>query len=174
MSNALGTLLSLRDRASRLLDHGKHGLLLGMRLYWGWAFVLTGWGKLNNVDRVTEFFASSGVPFPEISVYMAGGVELVGGAMLALGLGGRISGAALFFTMAVAWMTADYHALQAIWSDPNVFVTSTPFLFALASLLVFLLGPGFFSVDNVLLVGARRMLRGGAASSTAVEAPATA
>ena len=27
--------------------------LLLVRLYWGWQFIETGWGKVNNIDKVT-------------------------------------------------------------------------------------------------------------------------
>ena len=33
--------------------------LLAVRLYWGWLFVQTGRGKLNNLEKVTQFFIMS-------------------------------------------------------------------------------------------------------------------
>src|SRR6516162_1022130 len=39
-------------------------LLLAVRLYWGWQFAQTGWGKLHNIPHVTEFFMSLGIPAP--------------------------------------------------------------------------------------------------------------
>lgn len=38
--------------------------LLAVRLYWGWQLVQSGWGKLHNLPRVTDFFASLGLPLP--------------------------------------------------------------------------------------------------------------
>ena len=38
------------------------------RLTVGYVFMLTGWGKLQNLDRVTEYFTSLGIPFPEMRV----------------------------------------------------------------------------------------------------------
>ena len=29
-------------------------LLLAVRLYWGWQFMQTGWGKLHHLDKVTH------------------------------------------------------------------------------------------------------------------------
>ena len=39
-------------------------LLLAVRLYWGWQFVQTGWGKMHNIVEITGFFASLNIPFP--------------------------------------------------------------------------------------------------------------
>ena len=36
--------------------------LLLVRLYWGWQFIETGWGKVNNIGKVVEFFTTLGFP----------------------------------------------------------------------------------------------------------------
>ena len=41
--------------------------LLAVRLYWGWLFAEDGWGKLHNLDKVTEFFTSLGLPAPGLN-----------------------------------------------------------------------------------------------------------
>ena len=38
--------------------------LLLIRVYWGWQFAQTGWGKLHNLPHVIEFFTSLGLPAP--------------------------------------------------------------------------------------------------------------
>src|ERR1700744_705982 len=43
--------------------------LLAVRLYWGWQFAQTGWGKLHNLARITEFFRSLGIPFPAFNAH---------------------------------------------------------------------------------------------------------
>jgi putative oxidoreductase len=37
--------------------------LLVVRLYWGWQFMQTGWGKLHNLARVTQFLYVTGYTF---------------------------------------------------------------------------------------------------------------
>ena len=37
--------------------------LLFVRLYWGWQFMQTGWGKLHNLAQVTQFFTTLGIPY---------------------------------------------------------------------------------------------------------------
>ncbi len=125
-------------------------LLLAVRLYWGWQFAQTGWGKLMNLDRTAGFFASLDIPLPKVNAVLAGGTECLGGALLALGLFARPVSVPLIFTMLVAYWTADRDALNAIVSNPDQFVTAAPFLFLLASLIVLAFGPGKLSLDVLL------------------------
>lgn len=125
-------------------------LLLGIRLYWGWQFAQTGWGKLMNLDRTAGFFDSLGIPLPKVNAVMAGGTECIGGLLLALGLFARPASVPLIFTMLVAYWTADRDALNVIFTDPDQFVSAAPFLFLLASLLVLAFGPGKLSLDALL------------------------
>jgi len=129
-------------------------LLLAIRLYWGWQFVQTGWGKLNHLDRTTGFFESLHIPLPKVNAIMAGSTECLGGALLALGLFARPASIPLIFTMIVAYATADREALQSIVSDPDKFVSAAPFLFLLASLIVLVFGPGKLSLDALRGKGA--------------------
>src|SRR5215204_2070878 len=55
-----------------------------MRLIVGYTFMLTGWGKLNNLAQVTENFIGWGIPFPKILTPFVSGVEFFGAAMLAV------------------------------------------------------------------------------------------
>ena len=139
-------------------------LLLGIRGYWGYQFALTGLGKLNNVERVTGYFESLGIPLPELNVYMAGGTELFGGILLFLGLGGRLITVPLIFTMLVAYGTADKEALDQFFSNPDAFVTAAPFLFLLSSTIIWLYGSGPLSVDGLIW----RFMKSEAAEAKAV------
>ena len=60
-------------------------LLLVIRLYWGWAFFLTGKGKLMDLDKPTEFFQSLGIPLPHAQAMLAGATECFGGLLLLAG-----------------------------------------------------------------------------------------
>ena len=140
----------LYDRYSQAIEKLQPLFLLGIRGYWGYQFALTGWGKLTHVDRVTTWFDSLGIPFPELNVYLAGGTEFFGGIALLLGLGGRIATVPLIFVMAVAYGTSDREYLLQIFSNPDAFVMSAPFLFLLASLIILLYGPGPISLDRLI------------------------
>jgi putative oxidoreductase len=137
--------------------------LLGVRLYWGWQFAQTGWGKLHHLERVTAFFASLGIPFPGLNAPFVATLEFAGGILLMLGLGLRPVALLLAVDMAVAYAAADREALLAVFSDPGKFYAAAPYTFLFASVIVVLFGGGVFSLDRLI---ARRWWRlsGGTAS----------
>ena len=53
--------------------------LLAVRLYWGWQFMMTGWGKLHNIQHVIGFFTSLNIPAPALNAWFVSGLEFVGG-----------------------------------------------------------------------------------------------
>src|ERR1700757_5119248 len=77
-------------------------LLLLVRLYWGWQFMQTGWGKLHNLGHVTEFFTSLGIPAPGPTALFVACVEFFGGLLLIVGLASRLTGLVLTVDMLVA------------------------------------------------------------------------
>src|SRR6516225_6726726 len=105
------TIQNLYTRYVQAANSLQSAFLLAVRLYWGWQFVQTGWGKLHRLPQVVEFFSSLGIPAPAVNAYFVSGLELVGGILLALGLGGRIIALPLTIDMIVAYLTADREAL---------------------------------------------------------------
>ncbi len=147
-------LTALYARWIALLEWLQAPFLLAVRLYWGGNFVLTGWGKVTHLSKIADYFASLGIPFPQANACAAATVETVGGFLLLIGLGSRIVTVPLLFVLGVAYATAESDSLRAIWTDPDKFTAATPFLFALACLVVLLFGPGLLSVDA--WIGCRR------------------
>ncbi len=139
-----------------LAGAGQDPLLLLIRLYWGWQFAQTGWGKLNHLDRVTQFFTSLGLPAPGLTALFVALVEFAGGILFALGLGSRAVSLVLFINMTVAYWTADREAFTSFFSAPEKFYAADPYTFWFAALLILILGPGFISLDKL----AGRWLRG--------------
>jgi len=125
----------------------QHVFLLAVRAYWGWQFFLTGKGKLLNLDRTAQFFASLEIPLPTVNAVLAGGIECIGGLLLLGGLASRLIGVPLCFTMIVAYVTAHRSELLAAFSNPEGFLAAPPFLFLMASMSVALFGPGAVSID---------------------------
>ena len=138
------------DKFDWLVSWLQSPLLLVIRLYWGWSFAQTGWGKLTNLERTAGFFESLHIPLPKLNAIAAGATECGGGVLLALGLFARPAAVPLIFTMLVAYATADKEALQSITSDPDKFTGAAPFLFLLASVIVLAFGPGRLSLDALL------------------------
>src|SRR5271165_640307 len=131
-------------------DSLKSPFLLAVRLYWGGQLMQSGWGKLHNIAGVTQFFSSLGLPAPHFTAIAISNLELFGGALLAIGLGSRLIGLVLSVNMLMAYLTADREALMSVFSDPGKFYNADPFTFLMASLLVFVFGAGFLSVDHLL------------------------
>jgi putative oxidoreductase len=135
---------------SKIASHLQSPFLLAVRLYWGWQFAQTGWGKLHNISKITGFFASLNIPFPSISAHFISGLEFAGGILLILGLGSRLIGLLLAANMLVAYWTADHEALTSIISDPGKFYVADPYTFLFAALMAFIFGAGVFSIDALL------------------------
>ena len=116
------------------------------RLTVGWVFLQSGWGKLHNLEGVTDFFVSLGIPAAHLQAPLVAGIEFGGGLLLLMGLGTRIVAVPLIGVMAVAIGTA-------LWSD----VEELSDLFSLAEFgyIVLLLGlvisgAGTLSADALL------------------------
>ena len=124
--------------------------LLAVRLYWGWQFMQTGWGKLQHIPKVTGFFASLGIPAPAFSAVAISWLEFVGGIGLALGLGSRFWGLLLAGDMFTAYLTAGRPALLAIFTDPAKFYGDDAYTFLFAAVLILLFGPGTIALDKLL------------------------
>jgi putative oxidoreductase len=137
-------------RFAALASYLQSPFLLAVRLYWGWQFAQSGWGKLHHLDKITGFFTSLNIPFPAASAHFVSGLEFVGGILLILGLGSRLVALLLTANMLVAYWTADREALFSIFSDPGKFYVADPYTFLFASAMVLVFGAGLFSVDALL------------------------
>jgi putative oxidoreductase len=112
--------------------------------------MVDGWGKLHNLAKVTEYFGSLGLPAPGPTAAFVSILELVGGLLLALGLGSRLIALLLTSNMTVAYITGDREALLSIFSDPDKFSAAAPFTYLMASLIILIFGPGKFSLDHLI------------------------
>lgn len=121
--------------------------LLVIRLYWGWQFFLTGKGKLANLEKLTEFFQSLGIPLPHLQAILAGTTECVGGLLLLVGFASRLIAIPLGTILIVAYLTADIEVVKNLFNDPDKFLAADEFLFFYGIILVLLFGPGKLSID---------------------------
>lgn len=142
-------LAKLYESAVALLNYGKSPLLLAIRLYWGWEFIQDGWGKLHHLDKVTDFFTTLNLPQPHMTAIGVSLLELVGGALFALGIGTRLIALMLFVNMTVAYLTAEPEAFASILSDPDKFTAASAYNDWFATLLILILGPGYLAVDTL-------------------------
>jgi putative oxidoreductase len=124
--------------------------LLVVRLYWGFQMMQTGWGKLHNLAKVTDFFTSLGIPLPGLTTPLIVVLEFLGGILIMLGLGARLVALLLTCDMIVAFIAGDREALFSIFSDPDKFYAAAPYTFLVAFLIVLIFGPGRDSLDALL------------------------
>lgn len=124
--------------------------LLWMRLTWGHQFILKGSEKLGDIPKVIQFFTSLNLPFPTLQAYLAGYIELFGGILMLLGFCSRPAGLLLTLLMIMALSSpahvSVFHEFRAIL-EPSSLVKEAPYPFLIASLLLFIFGPGRVSVD---------------------------
>jgi putative oxidoreductase len=146
MMNSAEKYYQLMIRASSSLETP---FLLAVRLYWGWQFAETGWGKLNDIGKVLQFFTSLGIPSPALNAYFVSGLEFGGGLLLILGLGSRLTALLLVIDMVVAYIAADREALSSVFSNPDKFTGAAPFTFLIGSLVVLIFGPGRIALDRM-------------------------
>jgi putative oxidoreductase len=125
-------------------------LLLAIRVYFFWQLSVNGWGKLHNIEKVTQFFTSLGIPLPGLNAWFVASLECFGSLLIIAGFFSRPIALMIFISTTVAYVTADMEALSSIISDPDKFMKADPFVFWLASLIVFVFGAGLFSVDALL------------------------
>jgi putative oxidoreductase len=131
----------------RVAQHLQWLAPLFARVTVGWVFLLSGWGKLQNLPQVTENFIGWGIPFPHVLTPFVSGVELFGGLFLLIGLLTRISAGALGIVMIVAIRSAK-------WADVDSLETLLGFdEFEYLALFLWLAiaGAGVVSLDHLLM-----------------------
>ena len=158
---------SARARALNLTQNLDWLGPLVARFTLGVLFVSTGWGKVHNLAKVTAYFGELGIPFPGIQAPMVSFIELIGGALLVIGLATRLAAVPLMGSMAVAILTAQRENLHGL---PDLFGLVEWTYFALL-LWVALAGPGKISLDHLLFGHERAESK---SSSLRAELPAKA
>lgn len=148
---------SLVDRFRRLyglLFSGsvvvQSAFLFLLRLYFFWQLFLTGKGKLLNIGKVSEYFTSLGIPLPTMNAYFIGSLETFGSLLLIVGYASRPLSLLIALSMTVAYLTGDFEAVSSVFSDPDKFVKADPFPFLLTALIIYVFGPGLFSLEGLL------------------------
>ena len=79
---------------------------LAARIVVGVVFAHSGWGKLHDLPKITQYFCEWGIPAPEFFTPLTAGVEFAGGLLLLVGLLAASPPCRLMITMVVAIIAA--------------------------------------------------------------------
>lgn len=152
MKSAIASLLARAEPIRALLDRASWLPPLLVRLFVGAFFLETGLGKFRNLGAFVQRFQEWGIPSPAASAAISASTELIGGALLVLGLFTRLVSIPLFFNMLVAIVTVKARRVSG-WSD---FLELDEPLYALSFLWLFFAGPGTVSLDALVTRLVRR------------------
>ena len=123
-----------------------------LRLVFGWFWLETGWAKLHNQEFFTQRFVEWGIPLPMLSATASGAVDLIGGALLILGLGTRLVAVPMIVNMLVALAVVVLPGISTF----NEFVELDEVLYVAVLFWLLMAGPGKASLDHLI---ARRFRR---------------
>jgi putative oxidoreductase len=143
----LGPLEPLRQVALRGVESARWLALLLARLSVGLLFVSTGWGKVHDLAKVTEFFTRLGIPAPGFNAVLVGYSELICGTLLVIGLVTRLATIPVAVSMVVAILTAKWSELHGLFD----LVGFDEFTYLCMLVVIAVLGPGGASLDALLL-----------------------
>jgi len=148
-------------------------VLLAARVVVGGIFVAHGWQKYDQGFAGTEqFLGGLGVPEPAIAAQVATYIELVGGALLAVGMFAPIAGVLLAGQMAGAIWYA--HRTTEVFVDQGGW--ELPAALGAAALVLGLIAPGRITLDQLLtwplkaIATKRRARKSGAPEAETAEA----
>lgn len=147
MQHTLQTFLAITiDWPKKVSAHLAWLAPLVARLVVGEIFLISGWGKLQNLELVTENFISWGIPFPHILTPFVAGAEFVCGILLILGLFTRISAGILGVIMIVAIKSALWEEVDSL--DTLLGFSETAYFVIFLWLAI--AGAGKLSIDYLL------------------------
>ena len=117
-----------------------------LRLVFGWFWLETGWAKLHNLEFFAGRFVEWGIPFPTLSATVSGATDLVGGALLIVGLGTRLAAIPMIINMLVALAVVVLPTITTF----NEFVELDEVLYVCVLFWLLMAGPGKASLDHLV------------------------
>jgi putative oxidoreductase len=139
-------MITLYERLKLKLGENAWIALLLLRLFVGYFFFETGWGKIHNLDTFTQRFIEWGIPMPAFNAALSAWTEVVGGLLIMAGLATRLISIPLIINMIVAVVTVKLKKVEGL----DDFVELDEPLYALAFLVLLFAGPGKVSLDYLI------------------------
>ena len=142
----IATLAGLAERVGNALQWLSPAVA---RLTVGLVFLQSGWGKLHDLEKVTNYFTELGLAAPAFQARLASTAEFVCGGLLLLGFATRFAAVPLIVTMCVAIRTAQWEQVDGIGS----LVGLTEFAYIALLLWLATNGAGPLSLDRLIARG---------------------
>ncbi len=139
-------LLLIYDLPTQIARHLTWLAPLVARVTVGWVFATTGWAKLHNLERITNYFAELGIPYPQYQAPFASANELVCGALILVGLATRVAAVPLIIVMLVAIGTAQWENVDSLAAFLGLVEWAYIAIFAWLAIQ----GPGPLSLDHLI------------------------
>jgi putative oxidoreductase len=117
-----------------------------IRLCLAAVFIPSGWGKLHDLQKVTDFFTELGIPWPHLNAVVVAFSEFVCGGLLLLGAFSRLAAIPLIVSMTIAILTArrgDVHGVADLFALDEL-------IYMALAIAILVLGAGAVSADGLL------------------------
>ncbi len=141
------TMARLCGAALRTLDRWTDIGPLVVRIVFGYFWFETGLAKIQNLDGFANRFVEWGIPFPHFNAALSAWTEMIGGALIFLGLFTRLTAVPMIINMIVAI------ALVVIKNVGSIddFVELDEVVYILIFFWLLMAGPGRYSLDHLLV-----------------------
>ena len=136
------------EDAIHLLNGQEWIVQLLIRVFVGYFFMETGWGKLHNLAGFAQRFAGWGIPWPHFNAALSAYTEFIGGLLTIFGIGTRLVSIPMIINMLVAILKVNLMHVNNL----DDFVELDEPLYALTYLWLLISGPGWVSVDNLISI----------------------
>ena len=137
--------LVVRERALAAARKASWLPPLLIRLCLAAVFIPSGWGKLHDLQKVTDFFTELGIPWPHLNAVVVGASELGCGALLLVGLASRLAALPLIVSMTIALLTAK----RADIGGPVDLFAVDELIYGVLAIAIVVLGAGAVSADGL-------------------------
>lgn len=111
----------------------------------GSVFIESGIGKFHDIPKVVSFFESLHIPLAWAQAPMVAGMEVIGGALIVVGLFTRFTSMILIALMAVALVTARREEIVSF----SALTDMVEFLYIIILLFLTAHGARFLSIDRL-------------------------
>jgi len=149
-------LIGLTAEAFNLLSKMTWIPALLTRLFVGYFFFTSGWGKIHDLATFTANFQGWGIPYPAFNAALSAYTECIGGALTIAGLGMRFVSIPMIINMIVAVLSVKLKEVSSLSDFANL---DEP-LYGLIYVWLLCAGAGWVSLDGIVKPAISAMIPG--------------